>query len=996
MASDSLLQAARRTGLPRMKDLLAGAGLTRPGSLRQALAVLERTPAPIRRRRRPVPQNADEFDPTLIDLRSPRAHLPAWDSPPRGDRRRAANAQFDARAGAGVRAGVGVPGGVIVVPPTDNPGADNALLELKTYPENSAPDVLVVTAIALAAMAYADYFPDDTTGDSLRGQVDRAMLLAGPGWCGTYGPKIGSLAQGDTEGNYDMNQLTLVPLVYNFFWSLSPQARQRAITLLLARGRIHRASLDDTFTSGAAPNDWSRAGYVKFPGVKVRDIPETENHVLAIGSARYLTNQLLFALDGDPVHDNRRNGDAANGVPSCMAQLLGLLRNELIDGFAEYNAKNYQEETRQALLNLCSLAYDGEVRLAARMVLDMLSCCYAVSSCDLRRLVPFRRRNEDTKVKPHPWATGFMSVNLLDGDGGDPMSAAFALLAGNTRAYAKSWDNANVPGVGNTGGWWIGANYGVNFTAAALSDYRLPPAIHDLFVNDWSRRFYQRLHRTPLDEPGQQRNCDVEEIYAGSPSYLISAGGRPAQWVIPGFEGFGYEAQNLGVAMPISFMPTALPEFYIGSFDTLVLLVETGDDDLRENSSAEVTIHFRGRRADPAPLALEVPLKARGAGAWHNDSHVFSVPLPFRVGAADIVAIDIALASHPGTGETDDNWDLRQVTATLTSRDGRSTLVLRRPNLRASFDHPVVSLYPAGYAEAANLVQLLSFSDQPVLDHPGATENYGVAPDFACGFGIWLPPWTRIPQADDGVFRFFDSHNALGNGPAGFFLAVQQWQGFVVLEALDTWRHPEVSFTAFQEKVNGANGGLRLRSGVPVIYTTWCGNRIHFVVWTNTEIDDHVRGSKILAIEYAQGDPLDTLVEAGNPTDPASYLFGTVMRTPTPARIEIVNAVRGSGLSFDWTDPNHLVRVDEAGRAEHAGVDLHGRPYDVWVRFGASGAAEGDVCRPFGSLQAALAATADGGTIHLLPGSGGQRGSLRGGRRISVRLTAPLGGVSLR
>jgi hypothetical protein len=991
--SVSLLQVARRTGLPSMADLLAGVGLARPGSLRQALELIERTPAPIRRRRRPAPQQEGLFDPTLIDLRSPIVHLSPWDGPAPGDRRAAANAQFDARAAAAVRAAVGLPQDVIVAPPADAPEAGNALLELKTYPENSAPAVLLVVGKALAAMAYADYFPDDPAGAPLRGQVDAAMLQAGPGWCGSYGPKIGSLGQGDTEGNYDMNQLAIVPLVYNFFWSLSPAARQQAITLLLARGRIHRASLDDTFTSGAAPNDWSRAGYVKFIG-KVHDIPETENHVLAIGSARYLTNQLLFALDGDAAHDNRRNGDASNGVPSCMAQLLGLLRNELIDGFAEYNAKNYQEETRQALLNLCSLAYDGEVRLAARMVLDMISCCYAVSSCDLRRLVPFRRRDEGTKVKQHPWVPGFMSVNLLDGDGGDPMSAAFALLAGNTRAYAKPWDNTYEDGAGNLGGWWIGWNFGVNLAAAALSDYRLPPAIHDLLVNDWSRRFYQRLHRTPLDEPGQQRNCDNVELYAGSPSYLISAGGRPAQWVIPGFEGYGYQTQNLGVAMPISFMPTDLPEFYLGSFDTLVLALDTGGDDLRDDSSATATITFRGRRADQPPMPTVATLKAQGAGSWKNDTHTASVPLPFKVGAADIVQIDIALASHPSFGETDDNWDLNQVTATLTSHDGRSTLLLKRPGARLSFDSPSVGLYPAGYSEAVNLIQLLSFSDQPVLDHPGATENYGVAPDFACGIGVWLPPWTRIPQANDGVFHFFDSRNALGNGPVGFFLAVQQWQGFVVLEALDTWRHPEVTFATFQDHVNQFNGALRIQSGVPAVYTTWCGNRIHFVVWANTEIDDHVCGSKILSIEYAQGDPLDTLAAAGNPAEPAPYLSGTVMQTPQPGRIQFINAARGSGLTLEWTDPNHLMRIGDDGEVTHAGVDPQGLAYNVWVRFGAGGAPEGDLCRPYGSLAAALAAVANDGTIHLLPGASTQRGSLGGGR-INVRLTAPLGGVCL-
>lgn len=56
-----------------------------------------------------------------------------------------------------------------------------------------------------------------------------------------------------------------------------------------------------------------------------------------------------------------------------------------------------------------------------------------------------------------------------------------------------------------------------------------------------------------------QRNCDNKEIYAGSSSYLISAGGRPATWVIPGKRGFGYKDQNIGVAVTTSFMPTGMP-----------------------------------------------------------------------------------------------------------------------------------------------------------------------------------------------------------------------------------------------------------------------------------------------------------------------------------------------------------------------------------------------------------------------------------------------------
>jgi hypothetical protein len=63
---------------------------------------------------------------------------------------------------------------------------------------------------------------------------------------------------------------------------------------------------------------------------------------------------------------------------------MGLLRNYLRDDFAEYNAKPYQTETGRALLNLCSYAYDAEVRLGARMVLDYISAHIAVSSNDLR------------------------------------------------------------------------------------------------------------------------------------------------------------------------------------------------------------------------------------------------------------------------------------------------------------------------------------------------------------------------------------------------------------------------------------------------------------------------------------------------------------------------------------------------------------------------------------------------------------------------------------
>src|SRR5207302_4072807 len=108
---------------------------------------------------------------------------------------------------------------------------------------------------------------------------------------------------------------------------------------------------------------------------------------------------------------------------------------------------------------------------------------------------------------------------------------------------------------------WSIVHNGADSTLEVLSDYRLPPSIHDLFVNDGHRRYYQRLHRVVQpDVVMTGRNCDNVELYAGSPSYLITAGGYPAPYAInPSLFGpvvAGGQAQQIGVAVTTSFMPT--------------------------------------------------------------------------------------------------------------------------------------------------------------------------------------------------------------------------------------------------------------------------------------------------------------------------------------------------------------------------------------------------------------------------------------------------------
>ena len=524
---------------------------------------------PLYCREMPIPQTLGSFasDAYHIDLSNEEVHLPPYGELNTVDE---AVRLFDARAAAAVSAATGF--GAVRVFPEGSP--ETELLEEKDYGDK-APKIYIPKAKCLAALAYPDFFPEDHA-DDLRPKVSEAILAATQGWCGTFGPGVDSwwdVAGKHLDGDYDMSQMHLLQIAYCYYDELSPEAREHLITHLLALGRIHRPNLDDTLTHGPMPNDWARAGYVVPPLVGEQRIGETENHILMIATARYLTNQLLYQRDHNPVHDNRRNG--SEDAPDCTEFLLMLLRNILQDDFSEYNAKPYQTYTRSALLNLCSYAYDHDVRLAARMVLDYISAHIAVSSNDLRRMVPFRRRNEEDKFRNAqlPGGVGFMDVGLLEWFlGADPMAEPFAIQAGNTRAY-ETGNARHVPpdNINEARPWtWAIASGGGDATMEALSDYRLPPSIHEFFVNDAHRRFFQRLHRVVQpDVELTGRNCDNYEIYAGSPSYLITAGGKPATYAVdPHFAAVvapTEQAKQLGVAVTTSFMPTTQPSGLCGN-----------------------------------------------------------------------------------------------------------------------------------------------------------------------------------------------------------------------------------------------------------------------------------------------------------------------------------------------------------------------------------------------------------------------------------------------
>ena len=526
------------------------------------------TTQPYYRRRKPSPTlGEDSFASgrTSMDFSPPDAHLEAFEL---GGGREKAVAQFDNRAAAVLQAAVGPAGPDPALASLSRQALVTAGL-LAEDPYIDAPTVYSPTRRCLALLAYHDFFPTGTTGPAV---VSAAVAAANPGWCGTFGNYPNDALQvafGSTnEGNYDLTQMHLIPMAYAYYDLLAAQAREHLINSLLGDGRVHGPGQDDAWTRGPYPDTWSRAGVALFAGLK-KSIGETENHILQIMTARYLANQLLYQRSHEAQYDNRRNSRADWLFPggmlfpdrpapspwpgSCAHLLLEILQGFLRNDFSEYNAKSYQRETRNALLNLSSYAYDHEVRLAARIVLDYLSAHFAVSSNDLRRLLPFRRRNEAVHGRNAHDGSGYMTCGVLEWqDGADSMAAVFAVLAGNLRIY-----QAAVPGKDGKPdkAAWSVPDTGEDQLQDALHDYRLPPSIHDLLVHDSNRRYYQRLRRYIGDSAN-----DNAEIFAGSASYLITAGGQASDYAIDPYflgepRGDDIE-QQLGVAVTTSFMPT--------------------------------------------------------------------------------------------------------------------------------------------------------------------------------------------------------------------------------------------------------------------------------------------------------------------------------------------------------------------------------------------------------------------------------------------------------
>ena len=367
------------------------------------------------------------------------------------------------------------------------------------------------TNTALAKLAYADYFDaDHCRGRTIENRPEVFAWLLAQHVESKTGTTVDA-CPGCRTGEYDVALSGYIPMLF-LYGSIMPRNVYAHVLndLLNKRG----GAIDDDLTIGPAP--------------------ETENHLNMIETSRYLTNDLLFATSHRAEYDNRSNGLKT----WWLSRLQGYLRRD----FIEYNARPYQEYTMRGLQNLASFSADRDVRTAAIMVMEYVSAKLAVSSNDLRRSVPYRRK------------ALYNSPNLLTWQS-DPQSGRMLALAGNVDVLANIFsDPTHAPAYGSG-----------MFLTAALSQYRIPDLTLDVMVERKHRVFYQGFHHA------------ADELYASEPSFLLSAGGHYATYAYK-VAGIG-KHDDIGNALPTTLMPTGR----IASRDDLIRFDGAGDDVERSN-----------------------------------------------------------------------------------------------------------------------------------------------------------------------------------------------------------------------------------------------------------------------------------------------------------------------------------------------------------------------------------------------------------------------------
>jgi hypothetical protein len=268
-------------------------------------------------------------------------------------------------------------------------------------------------------------------------------------------------------------------------------------------------------------------------------VPESENHILMIESARYLVNQLFL----DRTHDQRYN-NTTNGQTGW---LLGWLQTITQHDFLEFNARVYTRYSIHALLNLHEFARDAEVRTMAHNILDYTTVRFALSSNRFRRVNPYRRLVDNRDRIPYT-VVDDMGVSQLHKEFDDlysqkmdPMMGFFFTWIGD-----RTFRGEPLPTFPE---WW-------DFLAilAGQAAYRPPPQAYSLAMTSYPPVQHTYFHGTRPKVTGSSDVADSGvEIYYRSPSFMLSAGGMGLN------SGYGHDAfhtQDVAIAQSTTLIPT--------------------------------------------------------------------------------------------------------------------------------------------------------------------------------------------------------------------------------------------------------------------------------------------------------------------------------------------------------------------------------------------------------------------------------------------------------
>jgi hypothetical protein len=347
------------------------------------------------------------------------------------------------------------------------------------------------------------------------------------------------------DGDYDFLLQYLVALTL---------LDQRAGNTLLTEAA--RLALDKKFLYEVGGRPKSQRFYLPHCGW----FKETENHILMIEAARYLTNQWKLSRHGgkESFYNNR-----LNGLEDWLAQHLAqFMRRD----FDEYNSKPYETYAIIPFQLLATFAESERIKNIASAVLDHLSAKYVVFSIGGQRYVPFRRQDRFR--------------NSTDLFLTDPQVARHAALVGHypflAHAQGLKWESE---------GRHMDALWG------SLPDYFPPKLIVEALLNESELEGLQKISHFNT------------EIAFKSRSFLLSGGGYFKSW-------WGwFTDQNHGWARSATLIPAN------GVFDATGLVRFDGHSHEKKRANLCVHENFMCGLNPVIPKGLDL-LDDKQMGQW--------------------------------------------------------------------------------------------------------------------------------------------------------------------------------------------------------------------------------------------------------------------------------------------------------------------------------------------------------------------------------------------